>query len=144
MKATDLRIGNWVLIPTSMDGIIIPSFPKKVKGIGIFGGIDFTEPEYPENHIVPAVHCAGIPLTEEWLLKLGFKEDKIRSQFFKSCGEYIMKISVNVFSGILKKESSWFVSILAGYGSQPVTLVKQYVHQIQNLYFELDKELKIK
>jgi hypothetical protein len=51
-----------------------------------------------------------------------------------------MKISINSFSGTLEKDSSWFISILTGYGSQPVTLVKQYVHQLQNLYFALAGE----
>ena len=133
MKATDLRIGNWVLIPTSMDGIIIPSFPKKVKGIGIFGGIDFTEPEYPENHIVPAVHCAGIPLTEEWLLKFGFKESKTffgRNSFEKD-GYHLIK------------NGKYFEFLVIG---SSVILAKiKYVHQLQNLYFALTgKELEIK
>ena len=130
MKATELRLGNYVMnLEEEIDRITGISDPV-IATEKIPGDID--------------VWVDPIPLTEEWFLKFGFAEDKIRSQFFKSCGEYIMKISVNVFSGTLKKESSWFVSILTGYGSQPVTLVKQYVHQIQNLYFELDKELKIK
>ena len=121
MKATELRLGNYVYHESST---------CKLETVLAFENVEEYNP---------------IPLTEEWLLKFEFKEDKIRSQFFKDCGEYIMKISVNVFSGTLKKESSWFVNILTGYGSQPVTLVKQYVHQLQNLYFELrDEELEIK
>jgi len=78
-------------------------------------------------------------------LKFGFKEDKIKSCFYKNCGEYRIKISVNVFSGILEKESSWFISISYGHGSQPITLVKQYIHQLQNLYFSLiGEELEIR
>ena len=78
-----------------------------------------------------------IPLTEEWLLKFGFKTDKNRSYYYKSADEYELRIAINAFSGSLEREGSWFVSIITGYASQPVTLLKHYVHEIQDLYFAL-------
>ena len=149
MKATDLRIGNWVLIPTSMDGIIIPSFPKKVKGIGIFGGIDFTEPEYPENHIVPAVHCAGIPLTEEWLLKFGFNERETLGTKYYSLGmeaDYGAEIIAYKKEYLMLREIhfDWRIYLTDCDGGK-IGSDKEYIHQLQNLYFALNnKELKIK
>lgn len=88
----------------------------------------------PERVVEP------IELTEEWLLKFGFEKDNIKSVFIINCGEYEMEVVMNAFSGSLKNSPSWFVSIKTGHGSQPVTVVKKYVHQIQNLYYELKEE----
>lgn len=74
MEAKEARIGNWVLIPTN-DVIKVPCYPKQIKGITRYGEFDFTEPDYPEPHIVHAKHCAEIELTEELLLECGFSID---------------------------------------------------------------------
>lgn len=129
MKATELRIGNWVLIPQS-DEIIIPVFPKQVKGIGIFGGIDFTEPQYPENHIVHAIHCAGISLAEEWLLKFGFEYTEAGWIDKKLNSIYIIERGNGC---VLYKSHAGAIAEV------------KHVHQLQNLYFALiGEELEIK
>ena len=125
LSAQELRIGNYV-----MGG---KGKPYR------FELCDFSDWCNDHNSHEFGDNIHPIPLTEEWLLKFGFEKDRIMS-YFKDCGEYKMKISINSFSGTIEEDSSWFISILTGYGSQPVTLVKQYVHQLQNLYFALAGE----
>ena len=115
LSATELRIGNWVFNKAHER--------KQVKEV--FAYCSVYDP---------------IPLTEEWLLRFGFEEHKIHGYYFKDCGEYEIRIVINAFSGSLDSESSWFVSIQTGYYSQPVTLVRKYVHEIQNLFFVLNEE----
>lgn len=142
MKANELRIGNWVLIPMSLDGVVIPSFEKQVRGIGLFGGIDFTEPQFPGDLIIPAVHCAGIPLTEKWLLKFGF-------ECWNECDEdgYAFYVLHNVIDGTSNFEVS--LKNCKSYPSIDENCIYWgktfYVHTLQNLYFALTgEELTIK
>jgi len=138
MTTAEFRIGNYVWDDYSVE-TLVSQITYSTESVFLRKTWSLPDGRFSCIDIKP------IPLTEEWLLKFGFKEDKIRSWFFKDCGEYRIRISVNVFFGMLEKESSWFVSILTGYGSQPVTLGKQYVHQLQNLYFALTgEELEIK
>ena len=126
MKVNELRIGNWV----KSDGGI----PFQIELS------DFSDWYYDYNSHEYGDHIHPVLLTEVWLKDFGFKKDEIRPIYKKSFDEYAIEITVNVFSGSLEKDESWFVSILTGYGSQPVTLTKQYVHQLQNLYFVLTGE----
>lgn len=63
------------ILPTNNE-IKIPCFPKKIKAITLFDEFDFTEPTYPENHLVPAKDCIGIELTTDFFIKNGFNHDK--------------------------------------------------------------------
>ena len=140
METTDCRIHNWVLVPTGGE-IKIPCYPKRVLGITKFGEFDFTEPSYPENHIVPAKHCAGIRLTEKLLLKLGFKK--------KHPGlpnVYVLVIDVHSQTGIELQEIEngfqFFVEDECGINT--IDVVFEDLHQLQNLYLDLNhKELII-
>ena len=68
----------------------------------------------------------GIPLTEEWLLKLEFKKDKVDETYYKDNFEIMLP---NFFQ--------YKTSLISD------ALVK-YVHQLQNLYWCLcGKELEI-
>jgi len=126
MEAKELRIGNWVLDDNK------EQYQAKAITISLLDG----------GNIGPH----PIPLTEEWLVKFGFgKEHEIDVNWQIDCGEYRLSITMNGFSGTLDKEPHWWFSIKTGYGSQPVTLVRDYVHSLQNLYFALTgKELIIK
>jgi hypothetical protein len=109
MKATELRIGNLVLIG---------------KEVNILELVDFAD-IYENNTII---HFEPIPLTEEWLLKMGFvyrgiyyhfpKNDIFKLEQYKLKNAYFLKHS---------KESLDSVRI-------------NYVHQLQNLYFALTGE----
>lgn len=86
-----------------------------------------------------------VELTEEILLRLGFEKVENKETYFIQVGEYGLYVTVNGFSGTLEKPQSWFCSVSTGYASQPMTVIKMYLHELQNLYFSLcGKELELK
>lgn len=112
MKANELRIGNIVLFKAKQDVVSeISNAGHILCEIGGFGNLD-------KGYIEP------IPLTEEWLVKFGFKQDmdgwKLKDE------SYIYD------EGFLHTDigDAYRVSIV------PI----KYVHQLQNLYFALTGE----
>ena len=114
MTANELRIGN----------IVIPKYASPDKDLFIeitaeeiykmSGDVYFFEP---------------IPLTEEWLLRLGFNEP-INDWYW---------IGVDDCFIFGKKEDGWY--LMDDYCMKPF----KHVHQLQNLYFALTgEELTIK
>ena len=95
MKANELRIGNWVY-----------------------------SPNHKENYKVirleldSEINAEPIPLTEEWLIRLGFK-------IF--CKDFYL-------NGIIIHTRK------RGYVLRKSVPIIQYVHQLQNLYFALTGE----
>ena len=78
-----------------------------------------------------------IPLTEEWLIKLGF--EKSISTTGPPINEELESYILDGYDFMKDRCGSWF---LCGYNWN--TTHFQYVHQIQNLYFALTgEELKI-
>lgn len=102
MKANELRIGNMVYDEDAHFEII-----------AIMDGedIDYAETRRP------------IPLTEEWLLKLGFEVETGWYKNFTPCGK-----------GFLWKEG--YVIFCGTTVEAPIL----HVHQLQNLYFALTGE----
>ena len=119
MKANELRIGNWVLskdMPVQIEEIK----PETIRYC--FG-------EFPISYIEP------INLTEEWLVKFGFKVGN-HKQFNKWINEYensSLFVDDNYYGIAINGIDVWTISR------------KLYVHQLQNLYFALTgEELEIK
>lgn len=104
IQANELRVGN--LVHDNIGGVL------KIKGIS-------TESDL--THIRP------IPLTEEWLIELGF--------------DFFLYISDNGITFRFEKiGSDWICHI-----DDSIILEIKYVHQLQNLYFALrGQELTIK
>lgn len=121
MKASELRIGNYVSSPLS----------SALHGLWqIRDGQSIMDVDIHERMYEP------IPLTEEWLLKFGFLAPVGEYEGFNLSGGYM---SMSVF--LLERNE-----IYAMDGSDSL-LVKgiRYVHQLQNLYFALTgEELTIK
>jgi hypothetical protein len=116
MKANELRIGNYVY---PFDDINLVS--EKI----IFrDAIKLNAKDFKNTN-----HLEQIPLTEEWLLKFGFKHS--------GNGFFIHTKSLLELSNI---GNEYFLS-----GFKGVSLNKIYhVHQLQNLYFALtNEELKL-
>ena len=108
MKANELRIGNWVL----NQGEPIELTKQKFKMAVISFNCQEIKP---------------IPLTEEWLVRFGFKKRK--------CGNYIWWIHARIqFTDKMELliDGNLWIEI-------------ESVHQLQNLYFALTgEELKTK
>lgn len=114
IQANELRITNFILDDGVVNAVImigIYSVQLATKqGNIIQAGLDLIEP---------------ISLTEEWLLKFGFK--KINTTWYK-LGNMAINISFDV---------EW--------GSKWMGIRLKYVHQLQNLYFAITgQELTLK
>jgi len=120
MKATELRIGNWINYIGSGD----VQLSSKEALCNVF---DDLESEYPLS--------SPIPLTEEWLLKFGFKErDDERYRDIRICNKLYLAIEIKKLEAIIGDAIEW---------TKPIKI--KYVHQLQNLYFALTgEELTIK
>lgn len=143
MKANELRIGNWLM----SDGV-----PVQVDGRTIF---DFWH--YGENGVIP-LRYEPIPLTEEWMIKLGFDTydseiDYIEwgrpydGDYQKSFNgyEWIDSDGVDDNGDVFRVTSDGFYSrdeLYFSYqlGDFNVRRRIHYVHQLQNLYFALTGE----
>ena len=126
MKATELRLGNWVIGDAKIEyQLEIDDFADWYNDHNSHTYGDFVHP---------------IPLTEEWLMKFEFEKHPTKDYYYHDCGEYVIRVVINAFSGTIDNDSSWFISIETGFASQPVTLFRKYVHQLQNLYHALTGE----
>ncbi len=110
MKATELRIGNYVMYEPTID-----DWEEKVITLHSLLQVD----------ISPESYC-GIPLTEEWLLKFGFQEVELSIP-----RKWVIK---NGFRLRENKLNKYFFQYK--YGFVEVT----QIHQLQNLYFALTGE----
>lgn len=153
MKAEELRIGNYVNIKDWQDEIsffgefdisqdqldnlinkgdgyvIVKSIGYDVELVAYGCNIDF----YAYNEIEP------IPLTKEWLLKLGFEKSDITG--FDMCF-----INNNINRYVIQKMcDKWTLFIRIDNDNLELLLGFDHVHQLQNLYYALTKEeLKLK
>lgn len=144
MKANELRIGNWI----NEYGI-----SRKVIPLDIVYLSQFEQAEKICIELTP------ISLTEEWLLKFGFKyqdrdvnrtnnrtERFYISPHFGEHREYWIDLQLE--TNALKVPFAWLNWDIGG-GHDHIHLPEghklQYIHQLQNLYFALTgEELNIK
>ena len=137
MKANELRIGNWILIPYQNAPIVVPAHETQVQGITIFGEILTDNTPILEGLKTHYNHIFGISLTEEWLLKFGF--DNINSKEYGiKCGSCWMSLSNPKDMGEWQDCYCWVFDRFK-------FIELKYVHQLQNLYFAFTgEELTIK
>lgn len=107
MEASQLRIGNYVYRQSSKL-IVDKSSVYQIENVNIQSALKY----------------APIPLTEEWVLKLGFKNKTI---YIKGICLYL--VNEGMSGGFQDNE----------YGINEYVDIK-YVHQLQNLYFALTGE----
>jgi len=136
MQANELRIGNYF---NDRAGKLLKldwweSINKACCKMEIEGKEVHPMTEYVES-------CTPILLTEEWLVKFGFKKVRENTKHFK----------VDFFH--YENDDCWIYLILDGFELELNTSDERhnldrtykYVHQLQNLYFALTgKELTIK
>ena len=127
MKATELRIGNWVLEP------------MKSKGIVSWGQCQIFHGDFKLCESNPELY-KPIPLTEEWLKKFGLEQQGSHEQD----GENFIEFGIDDRFSItcLRRSGVFEMDYDVGYSQQTRTL--KYVHQLQNLYFALtETELEL-
>lgn len=132
MEASELRIGNLVK-PQNGDFTKIDA--------SFFSTLYEWEstPEYYRYKEHPFSAWSYLPLTEEWLLKLGFEFRYIDD----TCGEYRTHIT-NKEWGIFAFDVNSNGYSYTGYAAT-YSVKLEFVHQLQNLYFALTgEELTIK
>lgn len=125
MKAEELRIGNIVGDYNGDDSKWFKVTPTNIKVEQKANKQDF-------NRYRP------IPISEEWLLKLGFTHNRMDNLLWKS-------MPFNI--GEIHYEKKSYGNVFVLYGSSSSVFVPndiEYVHQLQNLYHSLTgKELEI-
>lgn len=143
MKAQDLRIGNIVFCEdhaTKYSSIVsISESEIGCRSISNRGGF-FTGTD-DANKIQP------IPLTEEWLVKIGFEA----KNYFDSYSDmdkniltkcYLLKEKELLFA---LKEDGYYLIMEGEYGLEYVSIAITSIHQLQNLFYSLTgEELTIK
>lgn len=115
MEAKDLKIGNWIEYKQSKKGVYttmtLSSFTVNVE-----------------------LHFKPIPLTEEWVLKFGFKQGGLNKLLFNK--KYGTGMKFTVFSSEdfeefrIKEIPFYFIFNNIPHGIW-------YVHELQNLFFAL-------
>jgi len=121
MKATELRIGNWVKwnYEESSDGNAYP----------VEFGYELDDIKNNPNIVKP------IPLTEEWLERLGFK---IEFRWVNDC-----RAVKGDFHITLDHDGATVIGYPTSIGMRNKWMFVQdieYVHQLQNLYYALTGE----
>ena len=117
MEANELRIGNLLESETSnclfTKGIIEVDFSTFQK-ISLYDCLK---------------NLKAIPLTEEWLLKFGFKYNNPTYEWYDKSAVFFIQVNYLGFD------------LIAKFHNQVIKEIK-YVHELQNLYFALTgKEL---
>jgi hypothetical protein len=121
MKANEMRIGNLVKL---LEGTVFTISSIEQKG--------FTVQNKEETTWIEAEEFEPIPLTEELLLKFGFKKT-MQWTFSK---ELVSNLNLVYYLG----EKGWSI----GYKNYSDFSNLKYVHQLQNLWFSLTgKELQL-
>ena len=115
----ELRIRNYVNVPTQPTPVQIVCAIMPAHA-GTSHTIEHLE---LGGYLTPYELIEPIPLTEEWLLKLGFK-------YFLDTKIYAID---NFF---IEKEPDNKIAVMYDYLNKSV----EYVHQLQNLYFALTGE----
>lgn len=131
MKATELRIGNYIL-----DNV------TQLQCIVDYINLD----EYQIK-----TYYRPIPLTEEWLIKFGFEKldhSKEYGKGFVSAHGWSAKYSIDGLRMLQPNEKSNWAENQNSFkiiGLNDVNLWIKHVHSLQNLYFALtNEELTIK
>lgn len=120
MKANELRIGNWISSTWSSDKDGL----WRVQDAQCIMDVDLHERIYNP-----------IPLTEEWLLKFGFKGEERFFEINDNAFRVVKYISVPGWGFRIGMSNDEFLML---------TRI-EYVHQLQNLYFALTgEELTVK
>jgi len=122
MEAKELRIGNWVSFYHIAEKIDTGEFVVHKQEIQIRRNM-MGDIEIPDN-------LRPIPLTEDWLLRLGFTKK----------GDSFLLDNIK----LMCEDNNWKEPAIDVFSNTAYLTCIEYVHQLQNLYFCLtNNELTI-
>jgi len=128
MKASELRIGNIIQTHSGVIGKVVSIGSEEQEFEQVYCECDESyEWFFKDNYF-------GVPLTEDWLLKLGFtKEYAFEEWFYEKYFDGMDSIRV------LQSDFSvgTYVNQKIAHAPQPSIM---FLHQLQNLYFALTNE----
>lgn len=120
LAITDLRVGNLVIFKYKIHTLI---------KVCDYGRIGLYDGKYSIDTDMDLI--SGIPLTEEWLIRMGFDKDKDDNCF------YLIEDEIEIMAYNFETKSLYLNSII-------VSNI-EYVHKIQNIHYAIfDFELTIK
>lgn len=133
MESKELRIGNYINV---YDGLR-PDKLSMAKVVNVYGEEELLGclVKLLDESVHASMHeklISPIPLTEEWLLKLGFSKMTIKPLWRKTIGEYTLESEDFLFDF-----KSKHVYADSGLTLHPIGNETKYVHQLQNLYSAL-------
>lgn len=134
IKPEELRIGNLILF--EQDGTVFTVKTTSKEGFDVYNRIESTW--------IEADQFAGIPLTEEWLVKFGFElgDNETVNDIYHNNTFYFIRIGGSELAINPENGVAW---VLRNGCAVNVTVLVLHVHQLQNLYFALTgQELTIK
>ena len=126
LRAAELRIGNFVQLNNNITQVDV---------------VDYNQIIATEFGLIELKYIKPIPLTEEWLLKFGFKK-----QDYKMSGCSIYKLGNIIIMNSFRDNGRKDMGITVEGISPPTwSLANLYfIHHLQNLYFALTGEELIK
>ena len=141
MNPTELRIGNLLLRDGNLDEVtgIFHQFDTETKNLYFIQGKNNLD--YQIEDFKP------IPITEEWLIKLGFtkrNDNWFGIDFYTELLEFSEEFCLSY--NLSSKRCGFYETSEKEYEQYPIFTAKliNHIHQLQNLYFELTgKELTI-
>jgi hypothetical protein len=123
MKASELRIGNYYMF-ADYNGIVYRQVQEiKHNQFGLLSDYDIVNFEI----------CRPIPLTEEWVLKLGF-------EYHSFDKNYVIKNKDGYCNSIKNNDGEWCYNNDISDANCYFIRELKYVHQLQNLYYALNEE----
>jgi len=130
-QPNELRIGNLIFGISDRVEIVCGVLEKTVKT---------RLPKVSKIFSSKYQDVTGIPITEEWLVKLGLEERYARGEWsWSKCTEGFLWGS---YTEIRNTKNSKAIEGYVYHGDYPEII---YVHQLQNIYFSLThQELKLK
>jgi len=136
IKGNELRLGNYFINGEGCYGVM-PGQVDTVESIG-YRGVNKWQ-DMGASGVCPFEKAQPIPLTHEWLLKLGFRKsihsrDEIRVEYVHDLLGANKSFS---FSGI-RQIGNWLVASATPNFSVTINFSTiEYVHQLQNVTFAL-------
>lgn len=129
IKATELRIGNWVIIKDDVRG----NYTYEITAHDLEEMESF-EDDYKSNGVLP------IPLTPEILEKAGF-EARNERMFRKEINHVMIKrVWVYNSNDHYPNDDNWYLGAENKHEEQISGIIINHLHQLQNLYFALTGE----